>query len=92
VKKTRKENLLAGSTNEAQDGTLSNPSMKHGEESPAMLLALLNSPLETLLNSQQAKILGTGMTNKGQSTIVIFYGVLPTGNGTLAPVGSVAAQ
>jgi len=91
VKKTSKENLLAGSTNEAQAGTQSKPSMKHGDESPAMLLALLNSPLETMLNSQQAKILGTALTNHGQSTIIIFYNTVPTANSTLQSVGAVEA-
>lgn len=86
MKKTKDENLLAGSTSEVLAGDKSNQSMKHGEESQDMLLALLNSPLETLLNSQQAKILGTCLTKSGQATIVIFYGVLPTGNGLLKQV------
>jgi len=55
--------------------------MRHGEEPRDMLLALLNSPLETMLNSQQARILGTSLTPKGMATIVIFYGTLPTANG-----------
>jgi hypothetical protein len=90
VKKTNNENLLAGSTEEAQAGTASAPSMKHGEESPAMLLALLNSPLETMINSQQAKILGTALTNHGQSTIIIFYNTVPTANSVLQSVGTVS--
>ena len=65
----------------AQAGTTSLPVMKDGEETPAMLLALLNSPLETMLNSQQARILGTSLTPKGMATIVIFYGTLPAANG-----------
>jgi hypothetical protein len=53
-----------------------------------MLLALLNSPLESMVNSQQAKVLGTCLTKHGKSTIVIFYGVLPTGDGSRLVVGS----
>jgi len=86
VKQTKDENLLAGSTNEVTAGKTSKPVMKHGEEPPDMLLALLNSPLKSLLDSQQAKILGTCL-NHGFSTIVIFYGVVPTDINTLRPVG-----
>lgn len=88
MKKTKTENLLAGSTNQAQDGQTLQPVMKHGEEPPAMLLALLNSPLESMINSQQAKILGTCLTKHGKSTIIIFYGSLPTDDGTRLLVGS----
>ena len=88
MKKTKTENLLAGLTDEAQAGTQSKPNMKHGEETTLMLLALLNSPLESMINSQQARILGRGMTKHGMSTIVIFYGVQPTSIGTLEPVGN----
>jgi len=89
VKRIKDENLLAGSTNEAQAGKTLKPVMKHGEEPPDMLLALLNSPLKSMLDSQQAKILGTCL-NHGISTIVIFYGVVPTGVGDgLMPVGTI---
>lgn len=87
-KRTKPENLLAGSTNEAQAGNPSLPSMKHGEESPAMLLALLNSPLETMIECQQAKILGTCLTKHGKSTIILFYGTVPTGEGKTLAVGT----
>ena len=88
MSETKKENLLAGSTNQAQDGKKSNPVMKHGEEPPAMLLALFNSPLESMINSQQAKVLGTCLTKHGKSTIVIFYGALPTADGSRLIVGN----
>jgi hypothetical protein len=84
VKKTKPVNLLAGSTNEAQAGEKSSPSMKHGDESPAMLLALLNSPLETMLSNQQAKVLGTYLNKEGKrSTLIVIHGVVPTANNTL---------
>ena len=92
MKKTNKENLLAGLTNEAQAGAKSQPVMKDGEEPQDMLLALLNSPLKSLLDSQQGKILGTCLNSHGRSTILILYGVEPTANNTLKPVGSVACD
>ena len=88
MKKTNNENLLAGSTSEVRDGKVSLPVLTHGNEPPAILLALLNSPLETMLNSQQAKIIGTGMTKRGKATVIIFYGVVPTANGLLVSVGN----
>jgi len=77
VNETRKGNLLAGSTNEARDGLKSSPVMKDGEEPPDMLLALLNNALASMVDSQQAKIMGTLLTKKGVGTLVIFYGVKP---------------
>jgi hypothetical protein len=88
VKKTKDENLLAGSTDEAPAGTPSLPVMKHGEETPAMLLALLNNVLMSMIDSQQAQILGTGRLEKGQCTIVVFYGTVPTANNLLALVAA----
>lgn len=84
MSETNKENLLAGSTNEAQDGTKSLPVMKDGEEPLDMLLAILNSPLQTMLANNQARILGTGLTNKGVGTFIVVYGVVPTSEGLLA--------
>lgn len=84
MSETNKENLLAGSTNEAQDGAKSLPVMKDGEEPPDMLLAILNSPLKTMLDNQQAKIMGTCLTKKGVGTILIVYGAVPTSEGLLA--------
>ena len=81
MSETKNVNQSAGSTKTVQDGKTSLPVMKHGSETLDMLLALLNSPLETMLNSQQARILGTSLTPKGMATIVIFYGTLPTANG-----------
>jgi hypothetical protein len=93
VKKTNEENLLAGSISGVPAGVTSSPSLISGNEPPAMLLALLNSPLETMLNSQQAKIMGTGMTKRGQVTVIMFYGVVPTANGKkLIPVPTEATQ
>ena len=81
MKRTKTAKQKDGLTAAPPAGVTSLPVMKHGEEPRDMLLALLNSPLETMLNSQQARILGTSLTPKGMATIVIFYGTLPTANG-----------
>lgn len=81
MKRTKTAKQKDGLTAAPPAGVTSLPVMKHGEEPRDMLLALLNSPLETMLNSQQARILGTSLTHKGMATIVIFYGTLPTANG-----------
>lgn len=87
VKETKPAALLAGSTVEVQVGEKLNESLKHGEESTGMLLALLNSPLETMIQSQQAKIMGTCITNhngaKVPTTIIFVFDAVPTENGTL---------
>lgn len=83
MNETKTENLLAGSTDEAPAGAKSLPSMKHGEESPAMLLALLNSPLATMLATKQAQILGHFANNGRVGTIIIVYGAKPTESGML---------
>ena len=87
AKETKAAALLAGTTAEAQAGEKSNGNMKHGEEGAGMLLALLNSPLETMIQSQQARIMGTCMTlHKGKkvpTTIIFVFDALPTENGTL---------
>lgn len=89
MSETKKENPLAGSTKTAQAGEKSLPVMKHGEETPAMLLALLNSPLVSMINSQQAKFVGTGLNREGKFfTLVMFYGVEPTTANTLQAVGT----
>lgn len=77
------ENLLAGLTAEVQDGQTSLPVMKDGEEPPDMLLALLNNALASLIDSQQAMILGRCMTRKGIGTIIIVYSVEPETANTL---------
>ena len=86
-KETKAAVLLAGTTAEAQAGEKSSENLKHGEESAGMLLALLNSPLETMIQSQQARIMGTCMTlHKGKkvpTTIIFVFDALPTENGTL---------
>jgi len=92
VKETKAAALLAGTTAEAQAGEKSSENMRHGEESAGMLLALLNSPLETMINSQQAKIMGTCLTlHKGKkvpTTIIFVFDALPTDNGTLKRVNA----
>ncbi len=77
------ENQSDGLTAEAPDGPRSSPVMKHGEEPPATLLALLNNVLPSMVDSQQAKIIGTGKIDGLVGTLVIFYGVVPTANNLL---------
>ena len=85
MKKTKSENLLAGSTSTVRAGMESLPVMKHGEEPPDILLALLNSPLQTMLINNQARILGSGRMRDGRvGTILMIYGAQPTQNGLLA--------
>lgn len=93
MKETKTENLLAGSTKEVQAGGKSSPVMKDGEEPPDMLLALLNNALTSLIDCQQAKILGKArfVREKGQvvGTILVVYGVEPeTANSLKVVVGS----
>ncbi len=83
MKKTKLESLLAGSTAVVPAGATSLPVMKHGDEPPAMLLAILNSALETMTANSQAKIIGRGMFRNGRpGTVVIIYDVQPTANGS----------
>lgn len=89
MKETKNENLLAGLTAEARAGETSSPVMKDGNEPQDMLLALLNNALSSMINSQQAKILGTVMTKKGVGTLVLVYGVKPeTANSLKMVVGN----
>lgn len=80
------ENLLAGLTADPLGGEKSLPVMKDGEEPPDMLLALLNNALPSMINSQQAEIVGTAITKRGVITIVYFFGVKPTTNNTLEAI------
>ncbi len=88
MKETKNDGQLAGLTQEAQDGSVSLPNLRDGEESHAMLLALVNSPLATLINNQQAKIIGSGLNISGKRfTMVMFYEA-EYKNGLLAEVKS----
>jgi hypothetical protein len=91
VKPIKDENLSAGLTAEVQAGKTFSPVMRDGNETPDMLLALLNNVLQSMINSQQAEIIGTGTINSQQATIIFFYGVQPTANKTLVLVGNVEA-
>ena len=90
MKEQKNVKQLDGSTVKAPAGVTSANSLQSGNEPPAMLLALLNSVLADMTNSQQAKILGTAMTGNGRATILIIYNVQPTKNGTLESVGKAA--
>jgi len=88
VKETKAAALLAGTTAAVQAGEKSSESMRHGEESAGMLLALLNSPLETMINNNQARVVGSALVIRKDgttvpTTIIYFYNTEPTGNGTL---------
>lgn len=85
MKETKTESQLAGLTNPAQGGEKSSPVMKDGNEPPDMLLALLNNALASLIDCQQAKIMGKVMTKKGVGTLLIVYGTEPTTANTLKP-------
>ena len=88
MKETKTENLLAGSTKEAPAGVKSSKVMKDGEEPLDMLLALFNNSLTSLVECQQARIMGKVMTKRGVGTIVLIYGVEPETANTVASVGS----
>jgi len=93
VSETKNANQKAGLTADRKAGATSLPTMKHGEETPAMLLALLNSPLESMINSQQARIMGVVTLKNGhKATVVFFYDIVPTANSTLEPVGTLEAK
>ena len=77
MKETKTENLLAGLTEEVPAGKPSSPVMKDGEEPPDMLLALLNSPLASMVDSQQARILGRGLFRGRVGTILVIFDALP---------------
>ena len=77
MSETKTVNPKAGLTAKAPHGVKSLPVMKDGEEPPDMLLALLNNALTSMIDSQQAKIAGKVLTNKGVGTLIIVYGVEP---------------
>lgn len=70
-----------GLTAKAQLGAKSLQVMKDGEEPPDMLLALLNNALSSMIDCQQAKILGKAKLIHGKrhivGTIIVVYGVEP---------------
>lgn len=88
MSETKDENLLAGSTGEAPDGTASLPVMKDGEEPPDMLLALLNNALASLVDSQQAKILGKALFRGRVGSILVIFDAEPETANTLKAVGN----
>lgn len=75
---TKKEKQSAGSTEAPQDGKKLLPTMKHGEEPPAMLLAILNSALASMTANNQAAILGTGKVGNRVGTLLVVYDVQPS--------------
>lgn len=90
MSETKAEKPLAGSMPTAQDGAKLLPTMKHGEEPPAMLLALLNSALESLVANNQAVILGTGKVVGGRvGTLLVIFDAEPTDANSLKLVGEV---
>ena len=89
MSETKNVNQSAGSTKTVEAGKTSLPAMKHGEETLDMLLAVLNSPLESMIINEQAKFVGKGINRHGRSfTLVMFYEVEPTTANTLQVVGN----
>ena len=86
MSETKTENLLAGLTGKAPDGIPSLPVMKDGEEPPDMLLALFNNALSSLVDSQQAKILGRGLFRGRVGTILVVFDAIPESANSLKAV------
>jgi len=80
VNETKTEKPSVGSTTKVMASKRSLPNMKDGEESDAMLLALLWSPVPTLVNRKKA-LLATGNYNGQPATIVILVGTELTDKG-----------
>lgn len=80
MSETKEEKQLAGSTTTAQDSKTSSKSMKDGEEPDDMLLALLWSPLATLIKREKA-LLATANYNGKLATVIILVGTQPTDKG-----------
>lgn len=68
---------LDGSTKKVPVGIQSLLVMKDGEEPPDMLLALFNNALTSLVDSQQAKILGRGLFRGRVGSILVIYDTEP---------------
>ena len=96
MKETKDENPQDGLTKTAQVGAKSLLVMQDGKEPPDMLLALLNNALPSLVDSQQAKIMGTCLTlHKGKkvpTTIIFVFEVEPTSANTLESVGTLGKE
>ena len=82
----------AGLTAAPQVGRKSLKVMTDGAETPDMLLALFNNALASMVDSQQARIMGTALNRGRRATVVIVYGVEPTANNTLRAVGNLEAM
>jgi len=91
VNATKQGNQRAGLTENPQAGQKLPKVMNDGDETPDMLLALFNNALVSMVNSQQAKIIGTALNRGKRATVIIVYGVEPTANNTLQRVGSAEA-
>ena len=96
MKETKDVNPQDGLTKTAQVGEKFLPVMQDGKEPPDMLLALLNNALPSLVNSQQAKIMGTCLTlhngKKVPTTIIFVFEVEPTSANTLNFVGNLTKE
>lgn len=81
MSETKTASQQDGLTAKAPHGAKSLPVMKDGEEPPDMLLALLNNALGSMIDCQQAKILGKARLIHEKShvvgTIIVVYGVEP---------------
>jgi len=70
----------------AQDSRQSWKNLKDGEEPESILLALLWSPVSTLIDRKKA-LLATGTHDGKPATIIVLFDVVPTDKG-LSLVGS----
>lgn len=70
-----------GLTDIPQHGSKSANNTVSGKEPPAMLLALLNSVLTSMINSQQARIFGSASIRGRRATIIFIFDAEPTTEG-----------
>lgn len=88
MNETRIARQSAGLTAARKAGRKSSKVMTDGKETPEMLLALFNNALISMINCQQARIVGTALNRGRRCTIVMVYGTLPTSDGILRAVGN----
>jgi hypothetical protein len=84
VNETKTAKRQDGLIEKAPDGATFANNFTHGSEPPAMLLAILNSALVSMINSQQARIFGKAVIDGRQVTIIFIYDAEPTPEGLKA--------
>jgi hypothetical protein len=81
VSETKAGYQSAGLTAEAPHGEKLPDNLTHGNEPPAMLLALLNSAVISMANSQQAQIMGQCTYNGRKASVIFVFDAVPTKDG-----------